>query len=336
LTLETLEARDVPAVSLVSFAASGTASASANGDSQLPFIATSISDDGNYVVYLSKATNLVANQTDTNNANDVFLFDRANNTTRLISRQHGTTTTAADGESFAPVISGDGKWVAFFSSGTNLVDNFTSQGSGYQVYLYSVAEDTLTLVTRKAGETGNVGIVSSDMPQQGQIAISNDGSFIAYISDTYDLVANYSNSNSFWTFGGFLPVDAYLYNRHTGTNTLISHVPGSPSRGADDWTTLVSISGGSTYDPLTQTANGTVVFSSWATNLVTNQDDSLSTLDIFRYDIATGTVSLVTHAPNDTTKAVGSSVDQDLVPASISDNGKFITYASRSRSLVAN
>lgn len=335
LALETLETRDVPAVSLVSFAASGTDSASANDDSQLPFVATSISNDGNYIVYLSTATNLVANQQDTNNANDVFLFDRANNTTRLISRQHGTTATAADGESFAPVISGDGKWVAFFSNSTNLVDNFTSQGSGYQVYLYSVVDDTLTLVTRKAGETGNVGIVSSDIPQQGQIAISNDGSFIAYISDTYDLVANYTTSNSFWTVS-YLPVDAYLYNRHTGTNTLVSYVPGSPTRGGNDFTTLVTISGGSTYDPLTQTASGTVVFSSWATNLVSNQDDNTFSLDFFRYDIATGTISLVTHAPGDTTKAVGSSGTQDLAPASVSDDGKFITYASRSRNLVEN
>ncbi|MCS6865104.1 MAG: DUF4214 domain-containing protein [Gemmataceae bacterium] len=336
LTLETLEARDVPAVTLVSFAASGTASASANNDSTLPFVATSISDDGNYVVYLSQATNLVTNQSDTNGVNDVFLFDRANNTTRLISRQHGTTATAANGESFAPVISADGKWVAFFNSGTNLVENFTSQGSGYQVYLYSVENDSLTLVTRKAGATGNVGIVSSDIPQQGQIAISNDGSFIAYISDTYDLVANYSTSENFWTQAGYLPVDAYLYNRHTGTNTLVSHVPGSPSRGANDWTTLVTISGGSTYNPTTQTASGTVVFSSSATNLVSNQDDNTSTLDIFRYDIATGTTSLVTHAPTDTKKAVASSSDQDLFPASVSDDGKFITYASRSRNLVAN
>ena len=76
----------------------------------------SISDDGRYVAFTSTATNLVGS--DTNNVSDVFVRDRTNNTTTRVSVDFGGAQ--ANGQSSQPSIGGDGTWVAFTSSATNL------------------------------------------------------------------------------------------------------------------------------------------------------------------------------------------------------------------------
>ncbi len=79
----------------------------------------SISDDGRFVVFSSYAGNLVVG--DTNNRQDVFVRDvRLETTTRLSVDADGTQ---ANGDSTLPVISSDGKHVAFMSSADNLVAN---------------------------------------------------------------------------------------------------------------------------------------------------------------------------------------------------------------------
>jgi len=71
------------------------------------------SADGRYVVFVSSAVNLVARQTDANGNNDVFLYDRVTGTTTLVSRTAASATTTGNSQSFSPVISADGNYVAF-------------------------------------------------------------------------------------------------------------------------------------------------------------------------------------------------------------------------------
>jgi Tol biopolymer transport system component len=87
-------------------------------DSHLP----SISADGRFVVFESTATNLVAG--DTNGFSDVFRRDRADDVTRRMSVNSDGLET--DGDSFNPVISGDGHQVLFESDATNLVSPDTN------------------------------------------------------------------------------------------------------------------------------------------------------------------------------------------------------------------
>src|SRR5439155_26710776 len=54
--------------------ASDSMTRTANGQSLCSFV-SSISADGRFIVYKSKATNLVAGQVDTNNTFDCFLYD---------------------------------------------------------------------------------------------------------------------------------------------------------------------------------------------------------------------------------------------------------------------
>ncbi|MCH8148746.1 MAG: PD40 domain-containing protein, partial [Planctomycetes bacterium] len=90
-----------------------------NDDSREP----KISDDGNFVVFTSFASNLVAG--DTNNFPDIFVYDRK---TRKTERVNLTTKgEQAAGRSGEGTLSGDGRWVAFASKASNIVEYDTNQ-----------------------------------------------------------------------------------------------------------------------------------------------------------------------------------------------------------------
>lgn len=76
-----------------------------------------ISGDGRYVVYESVSSSILPG--DSNNANDIFLFDTQSETTTLVS----ATASGAfgDGSSFSPSVSDSGEWVAFDSTSTNFL-----------------------------------------------------------------------------------------------------------------------------------------------------------------------------------------------------------------------
>ena len=78
---------------------------------------TSISDDGRFVVFDAASSNLVVG--DTNGASDVLIHDRALARTSRASLTH--TGTQGNQWSMAGPITGDGRYVAFFSWATNLV-----------------------------------------------------------------------------------------------------------------------------------------------------------------------------------------------------------------------
>ncbi len=84
-----------------------------NSDSSVP----AISADGRFVAFQSNATDLVSG--DTNSKADVFVHDRQTGTTERVSVATGGTQ--ATGSSLTPALSADGRFVAFYSSATNLV-----------------------------------------------------------------------------------------------------------------------------------------------------------------------------------------------------------------------
>ena len=86
----------------------GVGGAQPNGSSSDP----QISGDGRWVVFTSVATNLVAN--DSNDVQDVFLFDRQTSTMTRVSQSTGGAQ--ADMASSGPAISDDGSVVAFISA----------------------------------------------------------------------------------------------------------------------------------------------------------------------------------------------------------------------------
>lgn len=88
-----------------------------NNDSSLP----TASGEGNYVSFVSKASNLVPD--DTNSALDVFVTNGLGSTWRA---SVGYTLTQATGASTAPQISLDGRWVSYESDASDLADGDTN------------------------------------------------------------------------------------------------------------------------------------------------------------------------------------------------------------------
>ena len=89
----------------------------------------SISADGRYVAFGSEASNLVSG--DTNNSSDIFVRDRQTGITELVSVATDGSPGNSDifGSSISsinPSISGDGRYVVFFSRASNLVPNDTN------------------------------------------------------------------------------------------------------------------------------------------------------------------------------------------------------------------
>ena len=123
----------------------------ANGPSFTP----ALSSDGRFVAFTSAADNLVPG--DTNDALDVFLYDRQQSTvTRVSVAGDGTQ---ADGDSRSPSINDDGRIVAFTSAATNLAEGDTNGktdvfvrtlGSAPSTELASVAAGAWSPGTRRA------------------------------------------------------------------------------------------------------------------------------------------------------------------------------------------
>ena len=90
-----------------------------------------ISADGRYVSFLSDATNLVAGKT-IDSRQHVYLHDRQTHTTQLVSASpNGQPGNSA---SYASSISRDGRYIAFLSTASNLVDVTTSAWENVFVY----------------------------------------------------------------------------------------------------------------------------------------------------------------------------------------------------------
>ena len=143
--------------------------------------APAISADGRYVAFSSSAPNLVA--FDSNGTRDVFVhYQRLGQTTRV---SVGLGGNQGDGESDAPSISADGRYVAFYSGSTNLVLGDTNDTADVFVH------------NRSTGQTTRVSITSGGTQGNGQSlnpSISANGDIVAFYSDSNNLVAGDTNN----------------------------------------------------------------------------------------------------------------------------------------------
>jgi Tol biopolymer transport system component len=89
-----------------------------NGDSFDPAVSTY----GRYVAFISFASNLVTG--DTNNRSDIFVHDRQTGVTERVSVS--SAGAQSNGFSELPDISGDGRFVTYYSAASNLVQNDTN------------------------------------------------------------------------------------------------------------------------------------------------------------------------------------------------------------------
>ena len=134
-----------------------------------------ISADGKFVAFTSNASNLVAN--DTNGFTDVFLRNLITGSTSRVNIstsgvQSDGKLTVSTGSKLA--ISGTGRYVAFTSYATNLIDGQVITSSQAQLYLRDTVANTTKLVTQTGGGVVGTGYVDS------VYGVSDDGRFILW------------------------------------------------------------------------------------------------------------------------------------------------------------
>ena len=142
----------------------------------------SISSDGSLVAFSSTSDQMYPN--DTNGVEDVFVRSLVDDSLTVVSVPR-TSGGGTAGASESPSISGDGRFVAFESEGTDLVaDTVTGNGD---IYVRSLAAGTTTLVSMNLAGTGG----GSDRSYGA--SLSGDGSIAAFASDADDLTSNDAN-----------------------------------------------------------------------------------------------------------------------------------------------
>ncbi|MEE9492898.1 MAG: hypothetical protein V3W04_05910 [Gammaproteobacteria bacterium] len=288
-------------------------------------IAAAMSADGRYIAFDSASSDLV--QGDTNNATDVFVYDRVSaETTRVSVSSDGLQ---GNNESASPAISANGRYIAFYSSASNL-DLAEGSSGPNSVYVHD----------RITGETTQVR--ADEMPRalQRKLSISADGNFIAFVAsfDPRSSVVDYIDR-------------IYLYDRSTDEVTLLAGWwDNSPSMSADGryiayynaWSVInvydrvsdshndiVSVYGSDVLNPSLSADGRYVTFESNA-NLVFNDTNNAN--DIFLSDTVTGTLTRIS------VPVAGSAdeADGDSYSPSISPDGRYVVFMSDASNLLVN
>lgn len=249
----------------------------------------SISADGRYVAFQSAATNLVPN--DTNGQDDIFVKDRQTGVVERVSVS--SDELPANGSSFHPTISADGRLVMFSSWATNLAPNDTWDS---ELFLRDLQADTTVRVGTSAnGTPGNNGSGAGDF--------SGNSRYLAFSSHSSNLVPNDTNGL----------IDVLVKNRATGALELISAaLSGGPANGHSGVPAL--------------NGDGRIVaFTSLATNLLSG--DTNGQQDVFVRDRQTGVIERLSVSANGT-QSNGLSDWPDL-----SDDGRFVVFESEATNL---
>jgi Tol biopolymer transport system component len=144
----------------------------------------SISADGRFIYFTSRAANLVAD--DTNGFDDVFLRDLQTGTTERLSLSSSGTQSVQDGSGAGPfALSADGRFAVFESTAQDLVPG-DANGSLSDVFLRDVAGHTTTRV-----DVNSAGVQASD--SSSWATISADGRFAGFWSESTNLAPPNAN-----------------------------------------------------------------------------------------------------------------------------------------------
>ena len=251
-----------------------------NGDSWN----SDISADGRFVAFASAANNLVDG--DVNQETDVFRRDTKTGQNVLISVD--SSGRLGNGSSNFPAISADGRFVAFASIADNLVESDTN--NEIDVFLHDTKTGKTSLISKSTG--GIIGDADSFYP-----AISADGRYVAFSSNTRNLILNDDNEST----------DIFLHDIFTGQTTCVS--VDSDGILANELSDRATISANGRY----------VAFMSLADNLATFDFNQMA--DVFLHDAKTGTTTMITQGNS-----------HSGLP-SISGDGRYVAFASNATDL---
>lgn len=267
----------------ITLASRSSSGVQGNGHSGSP----SISADGRFVSFSSDATNLVPG--DTNATTDVFVRGLQSATTMRVSVD--SAGAQANGSSYFHQLSGDGHYVAFSSSASNLVPG--DMNGTTDVFVRDLV--TGTIVRASVDSAGSQGLGSSG----GSPSISSDGRFVAFNSSSRLVPEDADNLR-----------DVYVRDLALGITTLAS--VGSNGQDADQDASMPSIN--ATGDK--------VSFLCLSSNLV--RDDTNGRRDVFVRDLVLGTTTRV----NVSSTGAQANRDAATYPSPISADGRYLVFTS--------
>jgi Tol biopolymer transport system component len=255
------------------------------------------SADGRYVAFLSQDTSQdgchgVQSSVPGGGLSHVYVRDRQAGRTECVSRaSDGTEANATNNNA---MISGDGRYVVFTSSATNL----GAPPGAPQIFVRDRVALTTTMVSvAPDGVTAANATVNLELTR-----ISANGQFVAFTSKATNLVT-----------GGTTAGRQHVYVRDVtgGVTVLLSVAPDGTSEGNGD-----------SFRPSMTPDGRYIVFSSAATNLQTTVDGNGSTSDLFLRDRVGGTTELVSKATD------GTAGNDASFNSAISPDGKRVMFAS--------
>lgn len=214
-----------------------------NGDS----FDARVSDTGQFVAYVSLATNLVAG--DTNQQSDVFTFDVQTGQTRRVQ----AAGVQPNGSSYSPSISGDGNLIAMESDATNLAGADANDST--DVFVFDRSTGAIAMISK--GWDGGQADGPSYRPR-----ISSDGSTVVFESLASNLVPGDTN--------GFL--DVFAADLASGRVTQLSVALGGAEGNGDSYNAAVNDDG------------VVVAFQTDASNLVSDDTNFSSDVIVRRRD----------------------------------------------------
>jgi Tol biopolymer transport system component len=260
-----------------------------NGDS----IAMGISSNGQYALFQSAATDLLPGDTNTANdmAGDIFLRDLVHGTTALVSVS--TNGGFGNGISHAPVMTPDGRYVAFVSAADNLV---SGDSNGIPDIFIRDTQLKRTILASSGAMSSGTGSGSADP------VITPDGRYVAFYSTATNLASGVATTG-----------DIYVYDLTAGTTYWAS------SGARAELKSVFNLSSGVCFSPCISADGSTVAYEASAANYL------LSTGLVLCYYLAGGTTKLVS------TNANAPAINyEDIRTLDINSNGQFVASVANS------
>jgi hypothetical protein len=303
----------------------------------------SICDDGRFVAYVSRGSNLVAGAM--NGMSQIYLHNTENHTNILITT--GTGGKPGTKDSDQPVFSGNGAFVAFLSMADNLVPGAVTPNTFYlylydvtagqitrvappktspisfgeiilskdgsklaytfndQIYIYDTAAKTSTLITKNANGLAVVGFSDS-------ISFSDDGKRLAFLSSGQGLVETPSSA-----------AEVYVADTQIGEITLVSLNAAGDDPSEED-SLFPQISGDGRF----------VGFVANDSDLV--EPDNNSAQDVFLGDATGKTAPILISVPDPNAASISADGLSTASQNAITRNGRYIVFSSLANDLVPN
>jgi WD40-like Beta Propeller Repeat len=351
-TCETISSSTTCTPVLVSLSADGASAG--NGESYNPVI----SPDGQYVAFVSLATNLVSGvsvdgltpqvyiRTICSGATPLTQTSSCVPTTYLVSTPDGVTP--GDGPSSDPAISNTGLYVSFSSNAANLGPTAPNPSSAQEIFERATCVTTIGTISNSCVPVTNListpdGGATAANGASIEPAMSPDGRFVAFASTATDFGIASAGTQEIYVFDTCIGVAVTTPPTCTPSSPMLVSTPdtsANPTKPANALSQNPSVSVCSATTTTTGTCPGGVLiaFSSKATNLAPNVVNGIE--NVFVRSTCVDLPSTTTACTPRTalaSQAGGSSppaANGDSIIPSISGDGHTVAFISSANNLV--